>query len=166
MSVKIELYNLVKAAIATVPEVETFGKFNNQFNTENEEQPFNNPAVFFQFSEIPWLPSMLDSFNSQGTQQQKTESLQFTLHISYWSHTPEEDKFLSLLGIVDKVHRALANIESNNINPLQRVSEEDDPDHTEPIVWQTTYSTMATEQGIAKNVSSVTPVIIVTPSNV
>ena len=166
MSVKIELYNLVKAAVEGIltddPEpvrvIKTFGHFNNQFNTEAEEQPFNNPAVFFQFTEMPWQPSQHSSFNAQGTQQQESESLQFTLHISYWSHNPEEDKFLSLLDVVDKVYRALANIESDTINPLQRINDEDDPDHTEPMVWQTTFSTMVVEKGIENNKTGVSPV--------
>jgi hypothetical protein len=160
MSVKIELYNKVKEAIGTIPEIKTFGHYNNQFNTEEEELPSNNPAVFIEFSNMSWSPSMQASFNARGTQQQKSEALQFTLYISYWSHEEEEDRFLSLLGIVDKVYRALANIESDNINPLQRVSEEDDSDHTEPIVWRTTFSTMVTEPGVLKNVSDVYPVSV------
>ena len=165
MSVKIELYNLVKTAIGTIQEVETFGKFNNQFNTEAEECPFNNPAVFFEFNEVEWKPSQLQTINAQGTQQQQTDRLEFTLHISYWDHKDEEDKYLALLDIVDKVYRVITNIQSENINPIQRITESDDPDHTEPIVWQTTFATMLTEQGIAKNVTGVTTSVNVQTSN-
>jgi hypothetical protein len=165
MSVKRELYELVKAAVEAIPEIKTFSHFNNQFETEAEECPFNNPAVFFQFVDMPWQPSQLQGFNAQGTQQQQTDDCQFTLHISYWSHEDEEDKFLALLDIADKVYRAVANIESGSINPLQRINDEDDPDHREPIVWRTTFATMLTEQGIAKPVSPVTASVNVQTSN-
>lgn len=151
MSVKVELYNLIKTAIDTIPEIETFGKFNNQFETESDEQPFNNPSVFLQMSEISWLPQSNPGFNSGQTNMQKSEEFQFTLHIGYWSHEDEEDKFLALLDLVDKVYRAITSIESDNINPIKRISEVDDSDHTEPIVWQTTFSTMLTEGGVATN---------------
>lgn len=157
MSVKIELYNLVKAAVSTVPEIKTFGHFNNQFATERDEQPFNNPAVFFQFVDVPWLPSSLAVANPNASQEQKSQPVQFTLHISFWDHKNEEDKFLGLLDVVDKVYRAVANIESNNINPIQRINDEDDPDHTEPIVWRTTFSTMLSECGKALNVAPINP---------
>lgn len=165
MSVKIELYQLVKAAVEAIPEVETFGHFNNQFDTENQEEPFNNPAVFFEFSDLPWQPSQQSSYNAQGTQQQKSESCQFTLHISYWSNNPEEDKFLGVLGIADKVYRAIANIESENINPIQRLNDGDDTAHREPIVWTTTFATMLTEPGVAEAVSPVTADVNVQTGN-
>lgn len=163
MSVKLELYQLVKAAVE--PFVQTFGHFNNQFDTEADECPFNNPAVFFEFSDLPWAPSQLQSFNPQGTQQQKSEECQFTLHISYWDHEDEEDKFLSLLALVGKVYRAVTTIESDNINPIQRINDEDDVDHREPIVWKTTFSTMLTECGVAKPATPVTPAVNVKTSN-
>jgi hypothetical protein len=165
MSVKKELYELVKAAVTALPEVKTFGHFNNQFDTEEDEQTFNNPAVFFEFADLPWQPSQLQSFNPQGTQQQKSEACQFTLHISYWSHEEEEDKFLALLDLVGKVYGGVTTIESANINPIQRLNDEDSNDHTEPIVWKTTFATMLTEQGIAKPVSPVSPSVNVQTSN-
>lgn len=157
MSAKIELYTLVKDAVEAIADVSYFGKFNNQFETEDREHALPYPCVLFEFTDIAWQPSMLIPFNAQGTQQQKTESLQFTLHIAYWDHRDENDKYLSLLDIVDKVYRALANIDSDSVNPLQRVSEGDDSNHTEPIVWRTTFATMLTEKGIEKAVSSVSP---------
>lgn len=165
MSVKRELYELVKAAVTAIPEIETFGHFNNQFETEEGECPFNNPAVFFEFNETVWQPSQLQETNAQGTQQQLSENCQFTLHISYWSHDDEEDKFLSLLDLVDGVYRAVANIQSENINPIQRLGDEDDNAHREPIVWKTTFVTMLSEYGIAKAVTPITAAINVQTSN-
>lgn len=153
MSVKLELYNLIKTAIATVTEVETFGKFNNQFNTEDQECPFNNPSVFFEFAEIGWQEQSTQYQNSNSTQQQKSGELQFTLHIGYWSHEDEEDKFLALLELVHKIHIAVTGIQSDNINPIKRLNEIDDSDHTEPIVWRVIYSTMITESGEELNVT-------------
>jgi len=166
MSVKKELYLLIKSAVTAIPSVETFGKFNNQFETEEDECPFNNPSVFIEMSEIPWLPQSQNAFNSGQTQEQESEEFQFTLHIGYWSQEDEEDKFLALLDLVDEVYRAITSIESVNINPIKRVSEVDDTDHTEPIVWQTTFSTMLTECGVATNETAQTVDVVVNSSNV
>ena len=166
MSVKKELYLLIKAAIATIPAIETFGKFNNQFETEDQEQSFNNPSVFLEMSEIDWLPQSQNAFNSGQTQIQQSEEFQFTLHIGYWSHEDEEDKFLALLDLVDEVYRAITSIESDNINPIKRVSEVDDSDHTEPIVWQTTFSTMLSECGVATNETAQTVDVVINSSNI
>ena len=165
MSVKLELYQLVKAAVMAIPEVETFGHFNNQFDTEEEECPFNNPAVFFEFADLPWQPSQLRAFNAAGTQQQKSESCQFTLHIGYWSHEDEDDKFSGLLALVGKIYEAVTMVESPNINPIQRLNDEDDNAHREPIVWKTTFSTMLTEPGIVKPVQPVTAYVNIQTSN-
>lgn len=161
MSVKLELYQLIKSKIEAIPSVKTFGKYNNQFDTEQQEQPFNNPAVFFSFEPLAWFPASTAHVNSNATQQQKTETCLFTLRISYWSHKPESDKYEELLALVDEVYRAVASAESENINPIQRINEEDDADHTEPIVWTCTFATMLTEPGVDNNTTgvTVTPII-------
>lgn len=165
MSAKIELYNLVKEAIATIPEVKKFGKFNNQFDTEGDEVPFLYPAVFYELSSIRWQPSMLSYPNAKETQQQKSEPIEFSLHVGYWSHEDEDTKYLALLEIVEKVYRAVSNIESDIINPCQRVSEDEDNNHTEPYVWTITFSTMLTERGQAYDIVEVSPNIKINASN-
>lgn len=166
MSVKKELYLLIKAAITAIPTVEMFGKFNNQYETEDTEQSFNNPSVFLEMSEIVWLPQSQPAFNSGQTQMQKSEEFQFTLHIGYWSHEDEEDKFLAALDLVDEIYRAITSIESDNINPIKRVSEVDDSDHTEPLVWRTTFSTMLSECGVDTNETAKTVDVIIQSSNI
>ena len=165
MSVKKDLYLLVKTAIGTIPEVKTFGKFNNQFATEEVEQPFNNPSVFFAFEAIPWQPSSTAYANSNATAQQKSELVEFALHIGYWTNDSEEDKFLGLLDLEEKIYRAITNLQGDNIGPVQRVSEIDAQDHTEPLVWQVNYSTMLTERGAANNTTAVNATPVVTTLN-
>jgi len=165
MGVKKELYTLVKQAVEAIPSVETFGKFNNQFDTEEDECPFNMPAVFFSFESVQWRPSSTAYANSPHTPQQKSDEVFFTLRIAYWSHEDEEDKFLALIDLVDEVYRAVTGLESDYINPIQRVQDIDEVNHTEPVVWQTVFSTMLTEAAVAKNYSPVTATPVVLTSD-
>jgi len=144
---KKDLFNDIKSRIADrVPEIKTFGLFNNQFNNEKNVNAFQFPCVFLEFGNIGWLSQ------SKGIQQGETL---IRLHIGFETYKTDNNSNridqsnseIGFLDLVSKIHVAINGFDGEYFNPLLRVSEQQNTDHDNVLVWVAEYRTMITDDG-------------------
>ncbi len=146
MSVKLDIFNDIVTEIGKITEIETVELWNSQLENESDEKPFNFPAVFIEFPDIPWTgtnqqPSTL---GPQGnvTKEQKGIGALVTLHISFSQLEDETISFPLIDPIIDKVYFAIQGLFKNEkYSPLLRVAERQDTDHNRVIDWQKDFLT-------------------------
>lgn len=135
------LYQAISTQITTeVPEVTHVKLFNNQFNRmeQGEEQAFPvHEAVFVEFvSPIPWRTKR------EGIQE---ADLTVRIHIGFESLLLED---LTVFDRKSAIHEALQGFKDNYFTAFVRVSETQDTDHSNYMVWtidyQTTYTDIST----------------------
>lgn len=152
MSAKLEMFNDIVTEINKISEIETIRLWNNQFDTISTERAFNFPAVFIEFSEIPWTTSNLkpSRLGPQGdtTKEQKGEGALITIHIGFSRLEDETISFPIIDPIIDKIYFAIQGLKRNErYTSLLRVSETQDTDHERVIDWQMAFSTMLFQCG-------------------
>lgn len=128
MSKKI-VYQEIKAKVLLgVPAVKTFRLWNNQVSNDNVENAFNYPAIFLEFQGLEYL-------NENSRLQTITGTIK--LHIVQEEYkTENEDN----LDFVDSVAAALNGYQTDTITKsLIRVSELQDVDHNNLIIWEQDY---------------------------
>ena len=146
MSVKLDIFNDIVTEVGKIAEIETVELWNSQLENESDEKPFNFPAVFIEFPEIPWTatnqkPSTL---GPQGnvTKEQKGVGSLVTLHISFSQLEDETISFPLIDPIIDKVYFKIQGLFKNEkYSPLLRVAERQDTDHDRVIDWQMDFLT-------------------------
>lgn len=153
MSAKLDIFKAVKEAIIKdAPQIRTFGFWNNQFDHEPEEIAFNFPAVFLEFSTIPWTASQVQIGKtlSRGNvvKQQKGDGIVVVLHIGF---TPLKDVDLSfeldLDPVLDCVYFAVQGLNGDFFSPMLRNAERQDIDHGRVIDWQMDFTFMIHQCG-------------------
>lgn len=116
-----------------VPEVKYFDMFNDQFNNESDELPFEVPAVFIEILPIEWM--------SLGRKAQEAE-VDFNIHIGTESLSEtsnletdkERNAGLYHLQLADKVFTALHGLTAQGIGSISRRGTIPDNNHGQGIV--------------------------------
>ena len=152
MSVKLDIFNDIVTAIKTLPEIETVELWNSQLENLTEETPFNFPAVFIEFADIPWTTTNQQppSLGSKGdvTKEQKGEGALITLHIAFSQLEDETVSFPLIDPIIDKVYFKIQGLtKADKYKPLLRVAERQDTDHARVIDWQMDFMSLIFQCG-------------------
>lgn len=154
MSAKLDIFNdIVTELESKVPEIETTGIWNNQFDNEAGEISFNFPAVFIEFAEIPWTSTNLNpsKVGSQGdvTKEQKGEGALITLHAGFSKLEDETESFPTIDALLEKIYFAIQGLgkDKDYYSPLLRVAERQDTDHNRVIDWQQDFMTTMFQSG-------------------
>ena len=168
MSVKLELYQAVKAKLQTLTFIENVLHYNGQdLNNYQQEKAMRFPQAWIQISNVTWKPSSQQSDNLNRTQQQKSEVVALTIYYaSEINLNDDTDTFEDHLTAIDLIYRALTMMETDNINPLQRVSEDDIPNNENVRIWSQTFTTMLTEQAVSKTDINSSPVTLTLNKNI
>jgi hypothetical protein len=157
-NVKLDLYDAIVAKLEQVDEIENVFHFNNQPRDIEDENSYLRPACLVGFSNIVWLPSKNNAMNN-GTQEQNSATLEVNVTVeSKIDLRGDTVSFPDHLLLIDKVYRALANLEGANFTPLQRIAEEDDTENTNVRRWEITFSTQITEPGVSLGQTDASPV--------
>jgi hypothetical protein len=112
--------------------VKTVGLFNNQFNNESTEKAFDYPAIFIEFSSVP--------YTTEGFGIQKGE-IEFILHIG----SKDFRKDINFLDLTQNAYLALQGFSGDYFNSINRIFEEQDTDHDSVLVWQITFNCLLTD---------------------
>jgi hypothetical protein len=139
MSKKI-VYNEIKArVISKVPAIKTFRLWNNQVSNENVENAFNYPAVFLFFSDLEYL-------NEHSALQTIVGTIKLYIVQEEYKTENEEN-----LDFIDSIANALNGYQTDTIvAPLIRVTELQDTDHNNLIVWEQDYQFKANDTTSSK----------------
>lgn len=147
MSVKLDIFNDIVAAIEAIVDINdvrvinTVELWNSQLENEEEEIPFNFPAVFIEFAEIPWTSTnqQPSTLGAQGnvTKEQKGVNALVMIHIAHSQLENETVSFPIIDAINDTVYFAIQGLFKNEkYSPLLRTTELQDTDHDRVIDWQ------------------------------
>ena len=151
MSAKLDIFNDIVTEIKKISDIQTVELWNSQLVNEDKETPFNFPAVFIEFADIPWTstnqqPSKLGG-EGDVTKQQKGDGTLITLHIAFSQYENETVSFPIISPIIDKIYFAIQELTGTFYGPLLRVAERQDTDHDRVIDWQMDFNTMMFECG-------------------
>lgn len=84
---QLAIYNLLKARIETLSALKYVALWNNQFEREDVNVPFNYPCCFIEFASADYIE------NLQGQQQ---GTLSIALHLGFESYKTEDTAILQL----------------------------------------------------------------------
>lgn len=151
MSAKLDIFNDIVTKIEAIVDtdsvkvINTVELWNSQLENEGEEIPFNFPAVFIEFSLIPWTSTNQQSPTNSGTgdivaEQKGIDSL-VTLHIAFSQLENETVSFPLISPIIDEVYFAVHKLSGDFYSQLLRVEERQDTDHDRVIDWQMDFLT-------------------------
>lgn len=84
---QLAIYNLLKARIETLAALKYVALWNNQFEREDVNVPFNYPCCFIEFASADYIE------NLQGQQQ---GTLSIALHLGFESYKTEDTAILQL----------------------------------------------------------------------
>lgn len=161
MSAKLELYQAIKAALEAIPSLEEVIHYNGQDLLDYEKDIARRfPACWIQLTTIPWQPSELDAYNKNRTRQQKSIGATVTIYTAQQTVKDDDDTFESDLTLIDLVYRALTLLDGDHFTPLERSLESDLPTNNNVRVWAQEYTTMLTEQAVAKTLEDAAPVTL------
>ena len=151
MSAKLDIFNDIVTEINKIADIQTVELWNSQLVNEDKETPFNFPAVFVEFADIPWTSTNLNPSKLGGegdvTKQQKGDGTLIMLHITFSQLENETVSFPKISPIIDKVYFAIQGLTGTFYGPLLRVAERQDTDHDRVIDWQMDFNTMMFECG-------------------
>jgi hypothetical protein len=139
MGVKLTIYNDIKARIeATVTEINTVKKFNNQFTNEDRENPVQYPVAYIGFSSMEWIKPATRTSMLNTLQQQQGGRMVVTIYLGFSHLEDEEDSFPIYEPIIQKVWQYLQGWSGTNIEygALVRIAEREDNNHDGVIVWE------------------------------
>lgn len=145
MSAKLDIFNDIVTEVNKITEIETVELWNSQIDNEEDEIPFNFPAVFIEFSLIPWTttnqrpPTIGTQGDIQG--EQKGLNALITIHIAFSQLEDETVSFPIISPIIDKVYFAIQKLSGDFYSALLRVEERQDTDHERVIDWQMDFLT-------------------------
>lgn len=158
-SVKLDIYQDIKAQLETITSIRNVLHYNGQ-DMLNYEKDISKlfPQSWIQINTVSWQPSSLSPHQQNRTQQQKSDTVSVTIYYASWDLRDDNDTFEIDLVNIDLIYRALTMLEGDNYNPLQRISETDVPTNNNVRVWTQEFTTMLTEQAIARTEVDATPV--------
>lgn len=151
MSAKLDIFNDIVTAVEAIIDtdgvrvINTVELWNSQLENETEEIPFNFPAVFIEFAEIPWTstnkapPASSSVGNIIG--EQKGEDALIILHIAFSQLENETVSFPIISPIIDQVYFKVHKLSGDFYSELLRSAERQDTDHNRVIDWQMDFLT-------------------------
>ena len=162
MSVKLEIYQAIKVKLLAIDGMRNVEHYNGQdiYNYEKDHAR-RFPQSWISFSTIQWQPSMTNAYNQNTTKEQKSAAFTVTVRFATFNLKSDNDTFESDLENIDTIYRALTNLGGNNFSPLQRLTEEDNPNNNNVRVWTITFSTMVTECGVSKEEEDAAPLALI-----
>jgi hypothetical protein len=107
---KLHYLAIVNRIRARVPEIKTIDLYNGQYQKMDSENPFLTPAVFVEFSALPWV--------NQGDGTQEAPEATITLHIvaedyeDVWQADSADiaaSPAMKWIALIEKVHKAFNN---------------------------------------------------------
>jgi hypothetical protein len=161
MSVKLDLYRDIKAALQDLTFMENVLHYNGQdlLNYEKDNSK-RFPQSWIQISNVTWQPSQQIAYNQNRTQQQKSDTSLITVYYASYSLLEDDETFETDLVNIDLIYRALTMLEGDNYSPLQRIGESDIATNNNVRVWAQEYTTMLTEPAIAKTLEDAAPLTL------
>lgn len=151
MSVKLDIFNDIVTAVKAITDngvrvINTVELWNSQLENLAEEIPFNFPAVFIEFGEIPWTstnqPPSTSGSRGNVTKEQKGEGALIIIHIAFSQLENETISFPLIDPKIDKVYFAIQGLFiDQKYSQLLRVGERQDTDHNRVIDWQMDFLT-------------------------
>ena len=157
MSAKLNLYKDFLVAAKAIPEIQTVGLWNSQFDIENEKQlaQVNFPAAYIEYASIPWAPTHQQAENqSTGVKpiakQQLAKNVIITIHIGFSKLEDVDISYASIEPVIDKVYFALQDLEGDEYERLHRIAERQDINHGRIIDWQMDFTTQFSQLGEEK----------------
>lgn len=131
MSKKI-IYNEIRTQVLDNSTVKHFKLWNSQIDKLDDENAFNFPAVFLEFSDM--------TFVNRAAGIQEIEGV-VTLYIVQEELRRENN---DNLDFIDTIALALNGFQTDTIlSPLKRIAERQDSDHDQLIVWEQDYNITA-----------------------
>lgn len=166
MSVKVELYQAIKAKLQELEGVKNVLHYNGQDILDYEKDNSKRfPQYWVQLTNIEWEPSQQQPHQANRTHQQKTTSVAITIYYATFSLKGDDDTFEDDLAAVDLSYRALSMLDGDNFGPLQRVSEGDEATNNNVRIWTQVYMTQLTECAIDGTEIDAAPVLLVINKN-
>lgn len=113
---KLHYLAIVNRIKSRVPEVKHIDLYNQQYLKQEEEHPFLTPAVFIEFSSMPWL--------NQGDGTQEAPEGQITLHLvdddysDSWQagdDVANQTPAMAWIELIEKLHQAFNNFAPKGI---------------------------------------------------
>jgi hypothetical protein len=161
MSVKLEIYQAIKAKLEALAFLENVLHYNGQDTLDYEEDVSKRfPQAWIQLNTVNWGASELHPHQENRTQQQKSSEVVITIYYAVFSLNPDDDTFETDLVNIDLIYRAVTMTEGDNFNPLQRSSESDESNNNNVRVWAQEFTTMLTEPAIVSTDIDAAPVTI------
>lgn len=114
---QLELYNALKARIETLTSLKKVGLWNNQFERENVNVPFNYPCCWIEFADITYL-------NYLKGEQQVTMTV--NLHLGFESYKTEDT---AILQLKQDLHAKVHTMTTGYWTKLLRSAESQNFDH-------------------------------------
>ncbi len=157
MGVKLGIYEAIKAALEALVDgngvrcIETVGIWNNQFTHEEEETAVNYPAVYVEFSSIPWDTTniqpikVIDKGNKIG--EQKAQPVIITLHCGFSDLDDATLAFENIEPILEKIFFGIQGITALCVTALLRSDERQDVEHDRVLDWQMDFTTSFQQPG-------------------
>ena len=145
MSVKKDLYYLVRDSIEKNTKIRHCRLFNSQFDNMGSERAFEFPCAFIEFSEITHV-----------SVQEGAQHSRITIRVHIGSESLD-DEHLDIFDLSDEVHLALHGLTMKDENdldvfsPLDRSMETQDVNHDNVIVWVSEYTTLAIDNSAHRN---------------
>lgn len=156
MSVKLDIYNAVEAAIKkNVTEIREFGLWNSQFDNEKIETAFAYPVVFLEFGSMPWAftkqPTSKRGSSGNISKEQTAPDSVLVIHIGFSQLQDVSISFPKIDPIIEKVYFALQGLNDTSdvptFGPLKRIDERQDTNHGRVIDWQMDFQVLMAQCG-------------------
>lgn len=160
MSSKLDIYNAIKDKLdglktSNDPLINTVGLWNNQFDNEDLEKPFNYPVCFIEFANIRWDGTHqtqprggVGGGNVQKEQRgSTTEKSLITIHLGFSEFGDGKDILEPIDPVIDAVYFALQGLQGDTFTTLSRIEERQDVNHGRIIDWQIDFNTSLSQEG-------------------
>jgi len=154
MSVIADVYNGIVSKMAELTSVKTVELYNSQYDNEERERPTRYPAVYIEFGSIEWLMSshrvgrnIVNTADIGRLTQQQKGNMEVILHLCYRTMKDEKDSFAEIDVIRHDMYKLLSNYQiTTETTGMQRLRDEQDPNHDGVVVWKTTYALSVEEK--------------------
>jgi hypothetical protein len=155
MSVRLTLYNDLKAKLITLAElipdglITHVGIWNSQsipINTEERKQ-YNYPQVFIEFEKANYLEPKQKTYNTHIEKEQNYIS-NITLHIITHSLIDETTAFEEKETLFEDIKYAIKGMHGTNYGPLRLISDDYEKDHGNLFESQLIFSSLIQEPGV------------------
>lgn len=170
MSIKVELYNLVKETLQNIkvlgdPIFKYVGHYNGQELQNPNNFAYKTPAVFIGLNRINWTHTKHDTPENDQTREQDG-MIQFSLHYFLHDLRTDSDSFTDHLEIIDLSYQSLIGLRSGSdikgkISSLRRIREFDDSNNNNLRNWIAFYETRLQEPGVKAGKVDAQPVELV-----